>query len=379
MGKNSGLKNENQVQKILVSGSAVLQEKNSAGIRIVRAKKEKPNAPYIKGYPDLSEIPTDNYGNLSEAGILTNDKIDGGIIGGKLIRPKYDRDELEKSIDTDIFELIPNEPVELPDTVLRSIYDEATNNISTLTTTIETLNSEVLQLTSKVSELEVVSESLKIQADSEILKASTLEIQNGIINLKISETTIDLQNAIQNSINEAIQRVSLTARTEALTLENQSLRDQVYGLSAATAAGGTVGSSSNFAVVVIGSEESQWDMKDTTSKELIKDNSSYWADTCKIAIDVKNISSTLTITKIEFTKVSGESMYTAYSDLANKTVAPESTVNFKLKFDANVKELAPPRGGAEDYNSQYKVEVTFDDGSKDSVQLSGRLRKNKKK
>ena len=378
MRKNSGLKNEKQVQKILVSGSAVLQEKNSAGIRIVRAKKEKPNAPYIKGYPDLSEIPTDNYGNLSEAGILTNDKIDGGIIGGKLIRPKYDRDELEKSIDTDIFELIPNEPVELPDTVLRSIYDEATNNISTLTTTIETLNSEVLQLTSKVSELEVVSESLKIQADSEILKASTLEIQNGIINLKISETTIDLQNAIQNSINEAIQRVSLTARTEALTLENQSLRDQVYGLSAATAAGGTVGGSSNFAVVVIGSEESQWDMKDTTSKELIKDKTN-WRDTCKIAIDVKNISSTLTITKIEFYKVSGEAMYTAYSDLANKTVAPESTVNFKLKFDDKVKDLDPPRGGAENYNSQYKVEVTFDDGTKDNVQLSGRLRKNKKK
>ncbi len=376
MRKNSGLKNEKQVQKILVSGSAVLQEKNSAGIRIVRAKKEKPNAPYIKGYPDLSEIPTDNYGNLSEAGILTNDKIDGGIIGGKLIRPKYDRDELEKSIDTDIFELIPNEPVELPDTVLRSIYDEATNNISTLTTTIETLNSEVLQLTSKVSELEVVSESLKIQADSEILKASTLEIQNGIINLKISETTIDLQNAIQNSINEAIQRVSLTARTEALTLENQSLRDQVYGLSAATAAGGTVGASSNFAVVVIGSEESQWDMKDTTSKKRIKNNSD-WRDKCKIAIDVKNISSTLTITKIEFKKVSGTKMYAAYSELANKTVAPESTVNFKLKFDDKVKDLDPPRGGAEDYNSQYKVEVTFDDGTKDNVQLSGRLRKNK--
>ena len=376
MRKNSGLKNEKQVQKILVSGSAALQEKNSAGIRIVRAKKEKPNAPYIKGYPDLSEIPTDNYGNLSEAGILTNDKIDGGIIGGKLIRPKYDRDELEKSIDTDIFELIPNEPVELPDTVLRSIYDEATNNISTLTTTIETLNSEVLQLTSKVSELEVVSESLKIQADSEILKASTLEIQNGIINLKISETTIDLQNAIQNSINEAIQRVSLTARTEALTLENQSLRDQVYGLSAATAAGGTVGASSNFAVVVIGSEESQWDMKDTTSKKRIKNNSD-WRDKCKIAIDVKNISSTLTITKIEFKKVSGTKMYAAYSELANKTVAPESTVNFKLKFDDKVKDLDPPRGGAEDYNSQYKVEVTFDDGTKDNVQLSGRLRKNK--
>ena len=378
MRKNSGLKNEKQVQKILVSGSAVLQEKNSAGIRIVRAKKEKPDVPYIKGYPDLSEIPTDNYGNLSEAGILTNDKIDGGIIGGQLIRPKYDRDELEKSIDTDIFELIPNEPVQLPDTVLRSIYDEATNTINTLTTTIETLNSEVLQLTSKVSELEVVSESLKIQTDSEILKASTLEIQNGIINLKISETTIDLQNAIQNSINEAIQRVSLTARTEALTLENISLRDQVYGLSAATAAGGTVGASANFAVVVIGSDEGQWDLRDTTSKRRIKNNPSTWQDMCSIAIDVKNISTTLTITKIEFNKVSGTAMFASYSDLANKTVPPESTVNFKLKFDSRVESKDPPRGGAEDYNSQYKVEVTFSDGTKDSVQLSGRLRKNKK-
>ena len=378
MKKESGLRDEKKVGRILVSGSTVLPEKNSAGIRIVRKSKVTKQSPIVKGYPDLSDVPTDSYGNLSEAGILTNDKIDGGIISGKLIRPNYDRDELEKSIDTNIFELIPNTPVQLPDTVLRSSYETVVNNNNRLTNDVESLNSTILDLTSKVSNLEIISESLRITADNEILKASTFEIQNTITNLKVSETTLDLQNSIQNSINEAIQRVSLTARNEALIMENQSLRDQVFGLNAAAASGGTVGRTNNFAVVVIGSEESSYDMKDTTSKKLIKNNSETWQDKCKISIDVKNISSTSTISKIEFNKESGTAMYTPYqAEITSLTVPPETTKNFRLKFDQNVKSKRPPSGRARDYNSQYKVVVTFDDGTQDEVTLSGGLRKNK--
>ena len=77
MRKNSGLKNEKQVQKILVSGSAVLQEKNSAGIRIVRAKKEKPNAGTAMELAATSNAPTvmepaDNREPLSSATTATN-------------------------------------------------------------------------------------------------------------------------------------------------------------------------------------------------------------------------------------------------------------------------------------------------------------------
>ena len=377
MKNESGLRDEEKVGRILVSGSAVLPEKNSAGIQIVRKLKATKQPPMVKGYPDLSDVPTDSYGNLSEAGILTKDKIDGGIISGKLIRPNYDPDELEKSIDTNIFELIPKTAVKLADTVLRSSYDTVVNNNNQLTTDVESLNSTILDLTSKVSDLEIVSESLRVTTDNEILKASTFEIQNTITNLKVGETTLDLQNAIQNSINEAIQRVSLTARNEALIMENQSLRDQVYGLNAAAAAGGTVGRTNNFAVVVIGSEESSYDMKETTSKKQIRNNEYTWQDKCNISIDVKNISSTLTISKIEFNKESGTAMYTAYSELSSLTVPPETTKNFKIKFDQNVKSKRPPSGSARDYNSQYKVVVTFDDGTQDEVTLSGRLRKNK--
>ena len=379
MKNESGLRDENKVDRIVVSGSAVLSETNSAGIRIVRKQKRKPLVPMVKGYPDLSDVPTDSYGNLSEAGILTKDKIDGGIISGKLIRPNYDPDELEKSIDTNIFELIPKTAVKLADTVLRSSYDTVVNNNNQLTTDVERLNSTILDLTSKVSDLEIVSESLRVTADNEILKASTFEIQNTITNLKVGETTLDLQNSIQNSINEAIQRVSLTARNEALIMENQSLRDQVFGLNAAAASGGTVGKSNNFAVVVIGSEESSYDMKETTSKKQIKNNPDTWQDKCNISIDVKNVSSTLTISKVEFKKESGTAMYTPYqTEITSLTVPPETTKNFKLKFDQNVKSKRPPSGSAKDYNSQYKVIVTFDDGTQDEVTLSGRIRKNKR-
>jgi hypothetical protein len=100
--------------------------------------------------------------------------------------------------------------------VLKSIYDDALVRIDELTIDIQNLNIEITDLTAKVSELEIVSESLKIQADNEILKANISEQQATTANSQVATTTIDLQNAIQNSINEAIERVSLTARIDAL-------------------------------------------------------------------------------------------------------------------------------------------------------------------
>lgn len=216
MEKKSGLKNEKKVQRILVSGSAVLPEKSANGIRLSKKQLRKPAPPMIKGYPDLSDIPTDSYGNLSEAGNLNLDEIDNGIVSGKLIRPKYDSVEIEKSIDTDIFELIPVVPEIKPPMVPKPLYDNALNAIADLTAVVEQLTTNVGDLTTKVSELEIVSESLKVDIDSEKLRADVASAQATISNNQLSEMTIDLSNAIQNSINEAVQRVSLEARNEAL-------------------------------------------------------------------------------------------------------------------------------------------------------------------
>src|SRR6056300_815095 len=95
--KNSGLKNEAQVAKIFVSGSSVLPQTNDSGVRLFKES-------------DLSD----------------------GIISGKLIRPKYNTKELKKSIDTDIFELLPNLAPIGPPMVLESIYRDALLRIDEL-------------------------------------------------------------------------------------------------------------------------------------------------------------------------------------------------------------------------------------------------------
>jgi len=231
---NRGLGREEFVKKLKEGGSLNLPKRNECGVRIakrnvVKGKPINPLSDVIKNKPfDSTTIEpnvnpsTINWDGVNSAdydelyGYISEQEIDGGIVGGQLIRTKYDSSELEKSIDTRIFELIPNIPAPQPDTVLRSIYDEALDRIEDLTSEVERLNGEVLDLTSTISELEGIIESLRIEVDNEKLKANIANDQRDISNTQIASTTIDLQNAVQNSINEAIERVSLTARIEAL-------------------------------------------------------------------------------------------------------------------------------------------------------------------
>jgi len=376
MKKGSGLKNDKKVQNILVSGSAVLPQKNSKGIRVARKRKSSPTPPMIKGYPDLSDLPVDTYGNLSEAGTISNSDIDGGIISGKLVRAKYDNTELKKSIDTNIFELIPQTPVELPEVVLRSVYNVVTQSVNDLTVEVQILTTEVSTLNSEIQELEIVSESLKIVADNEKLRANIAAEQARVANEQVGQTTIDLSNAIQNSINESIQRVSLSARNEALLQENTSLREQLFGLAAATAAGGTVGSSNKVAVIVKDSEvDGTYDIKATTNVEGVgKPNA------LGVSFDVQNISTTQDITSVEIKFVSGTDWFKRKTPAT--PIPKESTVNIKLDYTQTLKSATPTstkwwKKGARDYTGKYEVNVTFDDGSTDTIQFNCKVRKNK--
>ena len=229
MAAKKGLKNERLVKEIQERGSKALPTPNPNGVRL--SKKAKPSderpappigaakiRPVEKVQPtlDYSNIDIDNIKTDPLYGYISEKEIDGGIISGKLIRPKYNTNELKKSIDIEIFELLPNVPAPQPDVVPRPVYNVATQSIVDLTAEVQRLNFEVSDLTAKVSELEIVSESLKIEADNQLLRANIAEDTATVANTQVAVTTIDLQNAIQNSINEAVQRVSLTARIEAL-------------------------------------------------------------------------------------------------------------------------------------------------------------------
>jgi regulator of replication initiation timing len=190
--KATGLDNKEFVNKLIISGSTAIQTKNSKNVHVFNDSSNKK-----------------------------------GVISAKLVKPKYDTNEVKKSIDTNIVELIPVQPPDLQPTVLKTVFDAVVNELSELSTDILSLNETILQLQNKITSLEIENNSLKFEKDALQLLIAAEENQNQISVSKIQSTIIDLQNSIQRATNEAIQRVSLNARNEALKQEIDNLKRQL--------------------------------------------------------------------------------------------------------------------------------------------------------
>lgn len=190
----TGLRNEEKINELLVSGSSAIKTKNDFGVHIFS-------------------------GSIAE----------DGIISGQLVKPKYNEEELLKSIDTTIIELLPPDTPLLEPTILASAYDEAIQTVEDLTTQIIELNSSVLDLSSKVQALELVSESLRIEMDAKDLLLAVSQNQTQQATAKVESSISDLQTAIQKATAESIQRVSLAARNTSLLQENAVLNEQLTG------------------------------------------------------------------------------------------------------------------------------------------------------
>lgn len=344
---NGGLKNETQVGKLLVSGSLAITEKNSAGIRFFKESE--------------------------------------GIIAGKLTRPKYNITELKKSIDVEITELIPQSAPVLEDTILRSVYDDSVTLVNQLTLDVENLSSTILNLQGKITELEIVSESLKIELDNEKLKAGISENQAIVANTQISTTTIDLQNAIQNSLNEAIQRVSLTARNEALEKENENLRNQLFGINTQLQGGATGGTNNKITAKFIGLGE-DGDVLTAYAKHKSLPGSAKFISANKVQLN--NVTANTKITNIQFSTVNGPSWFTVSG--GPSTINAEGQATYNVAFNQDVLKGLKPyikgkflginrwEGKATKYDStNLVINVTFEDGSSDSITLNSSLQKDR--
>lgn len=200
------------------------------------AKKGLQNEEFLK---NIKRDGSNALKSKNEFGVNVFDKDDEntGLISGKLLRPKYNEEELLKSIDTEISELLPRTKPELPDTVLRSVYNEAISNINDLTLQVENLEGQVGSLNSRIESLNATTESLLREIDGLNLSKMSTDNQLSISQETFSTSQSDLQIAIQNSTQEAIQRVSLTARNESLVQEVDLLREQLYGRTAQIQAG----------------------------------------------------------------------------------------------------------------------------------------------
>ena len=188
----TGLRNEDKISELLVSGSLAIKTKNDFGVHVF-------------------------------SGSVATD----GIVSGKLTKPKYNEVEVIKSIDTNIVELIPVEAPDLPPTILLTSYNQANQLIADLTLQVERLNNVTLNLASKVKELEITTQSLLVEMDSKDLLLAVSQNQTQQSNLKVESSIGSLQNSIQKATAESIQRVSLSARNTSLLQENALLGEQL--------------------------------------------------------------------------------------------------------------------------------------------------------
>jgi hypothetical protein len=198
----SGLQNEQLIKELLVSGSSAITTKNPFGIHTFEQTSD-----------------TD------------------GVISARLVKPKYNKSELEKSIDTVIFELLPVAPPPVDDRIPRPIYNQVTQSVIDLTAQVEELTTEVFTLRAKVQDVEIVSESLKVSLDLKDLNVASSQNQASQLTSKVGSTITELQNSMQKGTLEAIQRVSLFARNQSLEQELSALREAVSAKEQALAAG----------------------------------------------------------------------------------------------------------------------------------------------
>jgi hypothetical protein len=198
----TGLQNEAVISELQLSGSLAIKTKNQSGVYTFEDSQN-----------------------------------DSGIIYGKLNRPKYNKEELIKSIDTVIVELLPIEPPPVEDTVPRRVYNPVTQSVIDLTMEVSRLNSEVLDLQAKITSLEIVTQSLRVEVDGQSVIAANAQNTSEQTTTKIQSSVLELSNAIQKATSEAIQRVSLTARTQALEEQNKVYKEQIDGKSSKLAEG----------------------------------------------------------------------------------------------------------------------------------------------
>ena len=173
-----------------------------------------------KGIKSIDPYGRHNY--FAEQMKEVNGSMDGEV-SGKLRRPKYDEDQLLLAVDTTVDELIGEKPKDLPDVILRSEYDSILGQLNACLAREADLRRQLADAQSKISELQAEIDGLKVRLDSSELRIAVAENSAEAAADKFAQTSIDLQQAIQKSVAEAIERVSLEAQVEGLTAQKEAL------------------------------------------------------------------------------------------------------------------------------------------------------------
>jgi len=145
----------------------------------------------------------------------------------KLYLDQYNTNELSKSVNLQVTELIKPLPEIRLDLVPKPIYDTELSHSADLQIEVNMLNADVDSLKARVQALMADSSSLYLDNDN-------LRVQNAVLNNKlgsIQKTTLDLKSNLTTSltkaINEATERTSIEAENTGLVAQKTALIKQI--------------------------------------------------------------------------------------------------------------------------------------------------------
>lgn len=155
---------------------------------------------------------------------------ENGNIRSRLVKPKYDNEELLKAVDTVIDELIQESDDPNFDLVPRSefdrisdINDQLTHDITDLQKQLDDANVNIVDLESDIQQLDVELDQAKV---SEAVAQNQVES----LQLQFQQLNLDFRESLQKSIQEGIDKVSLQAQNDGLRAEVNALRADLSSL-----------------------------------------------------------------------------------------------------------------------------------------------------
>lgn len=359
------------------------------------AEKRQTELESILSISGSSAITRNEYGIT----VIDEANIASSLTFKKLVKPKYDEEEIKKAIDVEVKELKPNIPISNLDLVPKSLYDEEVIQN-------EDLRQQVVDLNLEVSSLAITITDLESEVQSEINNRLSIEQSNDALVNQLNTLTqtvddfaLQIQNSLQKSIEEGILRASLQsqntgfkAQIQALIKQIDSLNSIIEGLQSqlgavqnqqaitqgtqaqAQAAGADV--INDVAIVKIGPEETPNAPK--ILGRFSSDGDNKWVNGKTISItnnDKQPVNVTLTAKNPndrEFYKIPEKS----FSVAAGATKEMEFTLNPNAVGDLDSRKkggLFNGRTGSKDYRGgTLKVVITRSDGtSKDKTYETG--------
>jgi outer membrane murein-binding lipoprotein Lpp len=413
-------RDEIRTEQLAKKGSKGIQRDKKTGGILVRKKNNKQVRPFrdvpppikwndrpIKGKQISPRYKSDWVDDGETLEYDDNQTKFSGETSGYIEKPKYNEEELKKSLDVKVDELIKKKKPEKGPFVKQKIYNDLLAKYEALVKVSEdfrqkwnTALSEIESLKSRIAELEV-------QLDLAKLQEASAQNETQVANTRFTTLLSDFQNAVIAGSKEGVERVSLNAQVRGLQAQKKTLQQllevqkaitnqltsQVSGVAAETAAAasGLTPFTGNEAYWgVIKDKPADWtgfDASWTTSRKNPQSGKGGFIKIQNLRDDGKKI------TKVKLTvtddggigSIMGFGSDSSLKPSATASIAQGATQEIPFFFRKSIGGKNSPKpknygNKARDYSGKFKIEIEFEDGTGNQKieGLTWKIRKNKK-